>query len=460
MKKALCLYDLSCRIKEAVNTSFPVRIWVTAEISSLNFHRSGHCYLELIDKEEGREEIRSRARATIWANVYHMLRPYFESTTGHPLAEGMKVMVKVSPEYHEVYGFSLHIHDIEPSYTLGEMELQRQATIKKLEEEGVIDMNKAHDLAPNPQRIAIISSSQAAGYQDFMNQIQKNEYGFVFYTVLFEAGMQGKNSPAEIVAALHRINEHAEKFDVAVIIRGGGSQTDLAWFDHYDLAFHISQFPIPVLTGIGHERDISVADMVAYRSLKTPTAVAAFLIDECAETDALLDELTSRLKETLSEKMKKEAEALRRYIVQVRPRLQGLMDSHHQKHLQYALQLNQLSSGNIRKQKDKLTGLRSSSRHLTRQFFQTHHLLHKQNSTKIKQGTNLYLRLKNDQIKQLEKTRNYLDPVNVLKRGFSVTTDENGRSIKSVKGQEIGNTLVTHLFDGKMVSKITKNKLE
>lgn len=262
--------------------------WITAEISEVNEHYSGHCYLELIEKDDADEHIIAKAKAVIWSFTYRMIKPYFETTTHERLMAGMKVLVKVEVSFHEAYGYSLVIKDIDPPYTLGDMARKRALIIQQLYAEGVMDLNKEIDLPLLVQRIAVISSPGAAGYTDFCNQLHGNAFGFVFYHRLFAAVMQGTETEASIINALEAVYEHKELFDVVVIIRGGGATSDLSWFDNYNIAYHCTQFPLPILSGIGHDKDVSVVDMVAHTSLKTPTAVAQFLVDCMQQTESNL----------------------------------------------------------------------------------------------------------------------------------------------------------------------------
>ena len=262
--------------------------WITAEISEVNEHYSGHCYLELIEKDDADEHIIAKAKAVIWSFTYRMIKPYFETTTHERLMAGMKVLVKVEVSFHEAYGYRLVIKDIDPQYTLGDMARKRALIIQQLYAEGVMDLNKEIDLPLLVQRIAVISSPGAAGYTDFCNQLHGNAFGFVFYHRLFAAVMQGTETEASIINALEAVYEHKELFDVVVIIRGGGATSDLSWFDNYNIAYHCTQFPLPILSGIGHDKDVSVVDMVAHTSLKTPTAVAQFLVDCMQQTESNL----------------------------------------------------------------------------------------------------------------------------------------------------------------------------
>ncbi|MCA1760550.1 MAG: exodeoxyribonuclease VII large subunit, partial [Bacteroidales bacterium] len=319
MEQKLTLFELNQWIKDALSSSIPGTVWVVAEISELKENRTGHCYLELVEKEGN--EITARARATIWSYTYRILKPYFETTTGQFFTHGIKVLVQVSVEYHPAYGLSLNIKDIDPAYTVGDMALQRKEIIERLQNEGVFEMNKELELPLVPQKIAVISSKTAAGYQDFMNQLESNPPGIKFYTHLFEAYMQGGEAVPSIMAALDRIFEYDDFFDAVAIIRGGGATADLSSFDNYDLAFHITQFPLLVVTGIGHEKDDTIIDLVAHTRMKTPTAVAEFFISGAERfyerLTGLEEEVVQLARETVDskqEQLEDYAENLQRFV--------------------------------------------------------------------------------------------------------------------------------------------------
>lgn len=282
-------------IKKGLEAQFPRSYWVIAEINELKTNSSGHCYLELIQQDETSSFIQAKMAATIWSYSFRMIQPFFETTTGQQLGAGLKVLVKVAVQYHEIYGISLNITDIEPSYTVGELALQRRKTIQQLKDEGIFDMNRELELPVLPQRVAIISSQTAAGYQDFMEHLYNNAYGYAFSTTLFAAQVQGRGAEESMLDALSILFDQIDSFDVLVLIRGGGSQTDLLCFDSYRLASHLAQLPIPVLTGIGHDKDESVADLVAHTSLKTPTAVADFLVDRMVEQEQQLNDYSAQI---------------------------------------------------------------------------------------------------------------------------------------------------------------------
>ncbi|SES73853.1 exodeoxyribonuclease VII large subunit [Prevotella sp. kh1p2] len=280
MHQTLSLYELNGRVREAIETGMDGEYWVEAELSDI--HERGHCYMELIQKDERSRTPVAKARATCWANRWLLVRSYFERVTGQELHAGMKVLLQVRATFHEAYGFAYNVTDIDPTFTLGDMARRRQEIINQLKEEGVFELQKELQIPLFAQRIAVISSETAAGYGDFCNQLANNEYGFAFTTRLFPAVMQGERVEASVIAALDRIFEVEDQFDVVVIIRGGGATSDMSGFDTLALAENVANFPLPVITGIGHDRDESVLDLIANTRVKTPTAAAAFLIDHLA----------------------------------------------------------------------------------------------------------------------------------------------------------------------------------
>ncbi len=305
MPEGLSLSEFNARIEDHLNGQDDLQNqWVVAECSDLRLNRSGHCYTELIEKDNQGTTV-AKIGAAIWAGTYRQLYHKFLQSTGQVLATGMKVLVNVTASFHRLYGVKVVINDIDPSYTMGDMERQRQEILKRLTTDGVIDMNKQLPMPEVPQRIAIVSAAGAAGYGDFMNQLQGNPYGLQFYTCLFHAVMQGAQTVPTVMAALDRINRHIDLFDCVVIIRGGGATSELNSFDNYDLAATVAQFPLPVIVGIGHERDVTVLDYVAAIRVKTPTAAAEWLIQQGANALARLDELqdaiVTAVRETVSQ---------------------------------------------------------------------------------------------------------------------------------------------------------------
>lgn len=275
----------------------PLPVWIVAEISEVKVNRTGHCYMELVEKPTDNHTANTQpvaqARAVIWRQQWAMLSAYFRAATGSDLMAGMKILAKVIVSYHELYGLSLQITDLDASYTLGEAERQKQLTIEQLKADGVWDMNREVDMPLLVQRVAVVSSATAAGYRDFCNELR--EGGYALRIELFEAMMQGAVAEESICGVLDKIASRSDEFDAVVIIRGGGSVSDLGCFNSYRLCSYVAQFPLPVLTGIGHDKDVSVADMVANTPLKTPTAVAGWLTDRMARHEAWLDESLNRL---------------------------------------------------------------------------------------------------------------------------------------------------------------------
>lgn len=291
--ESLTLFDLQRMVRSTLEARFSEPVWISAEVSEMKLNRSGHCYLNLVEKGTTDGAPRAEARAVIWKSSYTRLAPLFEQATGTPLAAGIRLLVQVMVTYHEVYGLSLQIIDIDPSYTLGEVERRRRETIERLHRDGVWDMNREVELARPTLRIAVLSSATAAGYRDFCREIARSPYAFRL--TLFESLMQGDSAEQSIIFALDSIAEQYTSFDIVAIIRGGGSTSDLALFDSYRIASHIAQFPLPVITGIGHDKDVSVSDMVAHLSCKTPTAVATTLTELADGEMYLIDTLSQQL---------------------------------------------------------------------------------------------------------------------------------------------------------------------
>ena len=308
------LKELCDWIQEIVENDLPNRYWVCAEIASMSVR--GHCYMELVEKAEN-GILAAKVRATCWSNVYHLLSAYFLQETGQSLHTGLQVMLEVSVEYHAVYGLSLNVWNIDPAYTLGDLAKQRQATIQQLTEDGVMDLQKALQLPSLPRRVAVISSADAAGYGDFCDQLKHNRFGFKFHVQLYPAVVQGDTAARSVVQALNSIAALEEEWDVVVIIRGGGASTDMSCFDDYNLASHCAQFPLPIIAGIGHTRDVSVVDMVVHTSVKTPTAAAEWLIERVAEQVDRVGGLMLRLQRATQNAVSREKNRLLLYEQQI-----------------------------------------------------------------------------------------------------------------------------------------------
>lgn len=308
------LKELCDWIQEIVENDLPNRYWVCAEIASMSVR--GHCYIELVEKAEN-GILAAKVRATCWSNVYHLLSAYFLQETGQSLHTGLQVMLEVSVEYHAVYGLSLNVWNIDPTYTLGDLAKQRQATIQQLTVDGVMDLQKALQIPSLPRRVAVISSADAAGYGDFCDQLKHNRFGFKFHVQLYPAVVQGDTAARSVVQALNSIAALEEEWDVVVIIRGGGASTDMSCFDDYNLASHCAQFPLPIIAGIGHTRDVSVVDMVVHTSVKTPTAAAEWLIERVAEQVERVGSLMLRLQRATQNAVSREKNRLLLYEQQI-----------------------------------------------------------------------------------------------------------------------------------------------
>ena len=293
------LSELLAKVKESVSDAFPERYWVKAEISSWAPRANGHCYLTLSESVGGKQV--ADIRAMIWRGQFHQLRTFFESETGQPLQAGITVLVRVQVNFSELYGISLYIDDIDPAFTVGEQALAKKRALEKLTAGGYLEMQQELALPRLPYRLAVITSKTAAGYGDFRRHLLENEAGYVFQPDLYEALMQGEQAPASIISALMEVQE--QPYDAVLILRGGGSEMDLACFDDYDLAVAIATCPMPVVTAIGHDRDFHIADVVANRYVKTPTALADLFLDLYAEEDALLDDLETRVRKAVADRV-------------------------------------------------------------------------------------------------------------------------------------------------------------
>lgn len=300
-KDFIDLFMLQSRLKEGVESLFPKRIWLKAEVSAVKARPGGHCYIELSQSDE--TGLVAKASAIIWSSRYRFIAPYFESVTGSCIREGMAVLVEVQVTFSQLYGLSLIINDIDPEFSLGAKELERQKTIERLNSEGLMDMQKSLSLPLLPYDLAVISASDAAGYRDFMRHVDENPYGFRFNIELFPALMQGADCPSSIIGALDAVLESGNDYDAVLILRGGGSKLDLACFDDYELSAVIAQYPLPVLTAIGHDQDFHVCDMVAYEFVKTPTALADYILGIYEDEDERLSSFLTRVRLAFSSRI-------------------------------------------------------------------------------------------------------------------------------------------------------------
>jgi len=409
--EVISLYELNQQVRHQLEQGFHDEVWIHAELSDVRTNANGHCYLEFIEKDSRGNTPIARAHGVIWANVYRMLKPYFEEETGRPFASGIKVSVCVKVDFHELYGYSLTVRDIDPTYTIGDMARQRREILRQLEEEGVLTLNKELRMPLLPQRVAVISSATAAGYGDFRNQLFGNPQGFVFYVKLFQALMQGDRAEESIIEALNRIFSEAERWDAVVIIRGGGATSDLSCFDSYLLAANCAQFPLPIITGIGHERDDTVIDCVAHTRVKTPTAAAEYLISAMQDTASHLATLQSGVETTVTNLL-------------------------HEERRKTELLSDKLSS---------LFALRK---------------LHEEQRAasiwlRLAQACRLRIAQERHNVELMEQTARHASPELLLKRGYSITL-HNGKAVTDATLLKEGDELETHLAKGRVKSIVKK----
>ncbi len=457
MDEKLTLTELQLTIKDSLYMALPDMYWVIAEISEIKENYSGHCYLELVEKLPDEISIRARVKAVIWSNRFRFVKSFFENATGESLREGIKVLIRVKIEYHEIYGLSLVINDIDPAYTMGEMAVKRQQILKKLEEEGVLNMNKELEFPVVPQRIAVISSKNAAGYTDFMKHLTENSYGYVFYTALIETPMQGNDTETGILKAFDRIASHIDKFDAVAIIRGGGSQTDLSWFDNYNIAFYITQFPLPVITGIGHEKDLSVTDIVAYQSLKTPTAVADFFVEFMNKAENQLIEMSSEIREKselILEISKQKVDSFRVKLIPVA----RFMLSAIKEELSGTI-IDMINTGKEFILKAGLSPANQRSRLApsVRSFLSVKYTALHQKMQELLISSNNSMNRLSIKISGLENSLKIMDPENVLKRGYTITS-LGGKIIRSAGRLKKNDLISTRFSDGSVGSIVVKKK--
>lgn len=450
---SITLYELNSSIKQTLKDRFADELWITAEITEILNNSSGHCYLQLADKKEPDDSIVATARGTIWSFTYRMLKPYFETTTGRSLAKGMKVLLKVEVVFHEVYGYSLNIKDIDPTFTIGDLERKKREIIEQLQKEGIIDMNKELEFPVLPKNIAVISSPTAAGLGDFMNHLQTNPYGYKFHIKLFPAVMQGEKTTDSVIAALDRIYEYESLFDVVVIIRGGGSQADLGSFDTYDMAANIAQFPLPVISGIGHERDETIVDRVAHLRVKTPTAAAAFLIETFHEQEEAAEELKNDfiagVKKLINEQRTRQLLCLSGFKQSV----QALLNNRDTRLKLLSQRIEHCSELFI---SSRMTGFDNIKSRLDNRLMS---LFEKQsvalgNAVRLMEQRTKNIVLAHQYRLELAETKmKYVDPGNVLERGYSITR-LNGKAVKDKAALKPGDLLETEVAHGTIYSEV------
>ena len=423
--QGMTLSEFNARIEQVLNNDARLRSqWVIAETSDLRLNRSGHCYTELIEKDDQGTTI-AKVGAAIWASNYGSLYHKFLKATGQVLTTGMKVLVNVTATFHRLYGIKVIINDIDPSYTMGDMERQRQEIINRLKEAGVFEMNKQLPWPDVPQRVAIVSAAGAAGYGDFMNQLGHNPYGLQFYTCLFPAVMQGAQTVPTVLAALDRINRHIDLFDCVVIIRGGGATSELNSFDNYDLANEVAQFPIPVIVGIGHERDVTVLDYVAAMSVKTPTAAAEWLIQRGTNALAHLDELQDAVVNAVRDTVAEAREHLAYFTSSIPAVARGIIDTNRIKLDNYTRNIPFAANNLIANQQTRL------ERALERMADAVKTAMHREQQ----------------RLQALDEKATLLSPVNTLQRGY-VLVRKDGKCATAADQLQPGDQVTMQFADG------------
>ena len=425
----LSLFDLNGKIKDCLKSNLEESYWVVAEIGEIRVNQKGHCYLELVEKSD--DKIIAQNRAVIWSYTYRNLSGWFEALTGQELKPGLKILSNVIVSYHEIYGLSLNIRDIDAAYTIGERAKKRMEIINKLKEDGVYDLNRQIPLPLVPQRIAVVASSTSAGYLDFMNQLENNASNYRFRVSHYQAIMQGHEAEASIIGAMLEIYKDIELFDILVIIRGGGATLDLECFDGYDLASHVSQFPIPVITGIGHERDETITDMVANTALKTPTAVAEFMISGCRQFEEYIDNLYVQVIDKVQYSFKDRKNHLENLSGQLKYITENVFKGQLLKLNVMGQNIGNAAKGRKRLMETALSGYVNSLR------------LH----------TERFIALQKKDLLNLAKGIEWIDPKSVLKRGYSITRSK-GKIVKSAKKLRKGDIIENLFYDGKKDSKI------
>lgn len=458
-KITFSLFEVSLRIKNTLEAEFPNTVWIVGEISEIKENPSGHCYLELVEKDSDNDQPKAKARATIWSRNYRMIKPFFETSTGRRLGAGIKVLVQCVINYHPLYGLSVNIVDIDPTFTIGDLERIRQQTINRLIAEGVMGMNNEIPLPLLPKRIAVISSPTAAGFEDFGNQLHNNPYGYAFFVKLFAATMQGDKAEESIINALERINDSINTWDIVAIIRGGGSQIDLGCFDSYNIANNIAQFPIPVVTGIGHEKDVTIADMVAHTRLKTPTAVAEFFINQFVNAENWLVEANDDFNDAVKQVIGLNVQTLSKISNRIIPlilkstrneniRLQKLIHYNHDEATKF------LSKSNL-----DLSRFTNRFNYQVKLAISTSNQVLKEYKKWLTFEPKTRLSILTKELKQVERNMHTVDPVNVLKRGYSITLYE-GKPLKNGQDVNPNDEVKTILSSGQLVSVVKEVKRE
>lgn len=452
-ERTFTLLELNSLLSDAVSEAFPDRYWVQAEISEMHTNYSGHCYLELIEKDRSGKTV-AKARASIWNNTFRLLRPYFEQTAGQTLHTGLKILVQVAVSFHELYGLNLTVTDIDPVYTLGDAARRRAEILKQLTDDGVIDMNKELEWAQLPQRIAVISSGTAAGYGDFIDQLDHNRYGYRFYTRLFAAVMQGEQTESSVIAALNRIACHADRFDGVVIIRGGGATSDLSSFDSYLLAANVAQFPLPVITGIGHERDDTVLDAVANIRVKTPTAAAEWLIGKVHAADMELRELNRALLSAVRQKIDTEKQSVQRIAQNIPLWTERSIHTGYSRLKTLSATIHRESNRQIAAERNRIGQMTHTLAPLTDRRIGEQRARIGLAEERLRQSVRQILADAGKHIETLGQMIDLVSPDTILRRGYTLTLNH-GKAVQSPDDVQPGDKLQTLLPGGSIWSEVT-----
>lgn len=452
-KQAMSLFELNVMVRTILQHTMSETYWVAAEISELRVASNGHCYLELVQKDGFSGSLVAKAGANIWRKNYVQISTQFEQATGQRLAAGLKVMVRVRVTFHELYGYSLNVVDIDPTYTLGDLERRRREILRQLEDDGVIDLNKELPLPRILSRIAVVSSHTAAGFGDFCKQLEQS--GFGFKTKLFEAAMQGDKVEATVIGALNRIAEEQDDWDAVVIIRGGGATTDLNGFDSYLLASNVAQFPLPVFTGIGHERDDTIIDRVAHTRFKTPTAVAAFLIERRTDEKAQLISLQQRLAQSLQRRMHNEQQRLNNakheLMIGVTQNVHGSRQRFDVLTARYRLAHSRF----VNRQRERVLRYTSRVEVVSQTYLQRQHHQLEQYPVRMMRAVENILQRERLRVQGLEKSLKLAGPERILSLGFSITTKQ-GKAVRSADELNAGDELTTRFAQGSVTSVVKK----
>jgi exodeoxyribonuclease VII large subunit len=440
-------------VRGALKNAFPATYKLVAEIAEISVNNTGHCYLSLVEKSETNDSLIASAKATIWASRYRMIKPYFETTTGRRLEKGMKVLVSVEVVFHETYGYSLNILDIDPSFTLGDIERRRREILDRLKKEGVLMDNKSHKIFFHPKKVAVISSPTAAGYGDFVNQLENNSHGFSFVHKLFPAVMQGDKASASIIDALNKIAEYDDFFDVVVLIRGGGSSSDLSCFDTYDLAYYMTQFPLPIIAGIGHERDVTIADTVAHTRVKTPTAAASFLIDMIAEIEHFINDRETRFLESLHGCIQDNKNNIKHISEVFAPKVMALLKQELGKQNVLKSNLRLASKGFVKEAKSISNRLMDKVDISIHYKISRHRDKLREMPKRLLSSTSHSFMNKKMNLDKYQMIVSLSDPEHLLKKGYSLTY-ANGVLVKDISILEAGQEIITKAYGGEISSTI------